>query len=113
MIDLSGGSPISRRRPQGRRSSVRKDELTEWWGFVARLRVVQGLGDWGSFRVRLHRIESTDSKRDYFFLHGGEFPGSGGCIDVGGGLDGDANTERLLGDIRRDADGVVPLIVWE
>jgi len=41
-------------------------------------------GDWGRFRVVLHPSKDTRTYgRDGFFLHGGEYPGSAGCIDVG------------------------------
>ncbi|HIF9321614.1 TPA: tlde1 domain-containing protein [Photobacterium damselae] len=56
------------------------------------------LADWGDWRVRLHN--KTDKGfnfygRDNFFLHGGKVAGSAGCIDIGGGLTGDDNTERV------------------
>lgn len=42
------------------------------------------LGDWGSYRAPLHPQSGTEThKRSGFFLHGGEKPGSAGCIDVG------------------------------
>ncbi len=42
------------------------------------------LGDWGEYRVPLQPLHNTDTKgRDGFFLHGGEIPGSAGCLDVG------------------------------
>jgi RHS repeat-associated protein len=41
-------------------------------------------GDWGTYRVPLHPADDTDTKgRDGFFMHGGEDPGSAGCIDLG------------------------------
>jgi hypothetical protein len=41
-------------------------------------------GDWGDYRVRLYPVEGTDTHgRTNFFLHGGEKPGSAGCIDIG------------------------------
>jgi RHS repeat-associated protein len=41
-------------------------------------------GDWGDWRVPLHPLPGTDTMgRNRFFLHGGDRPGSGGCIDVG------------------------------
>jgi len=49
--------------------------------------------------------------RSGFFLHGGQFPGSAGCIDIGGGLHGDENTNRVLNDIMNDPDGDVPVTV--
>jgi hypothetical protein len=47
------------------------------------------LGDWGDYRVPLHpasgtdTLDSTGQPRGGFFLHGGKYPGSAGCIDVG------------------------------
>jgi RHS repeat-associated protein len=42
------------------------------------------LGDWGTYRVQLHPTEGTNTYgRSGFFLHGGQKPGSAGCIDVG------------------------------
>ncbi len=42
------------------------------------------LGDWGQYRAPLHPQNGTETfDRDGFFLHGGEEPGSAGCIDLG------------------------------
>lgn len=49
--------------------------------------------------------------RSGFFLHGGTIPGSAGCIDIGGGLLGSAETDRLLMGILADTDGKIPLTV--
>lgn len=70
-------------------------------------RLVSGLGDWGSFRVPLTPYPGTADGRGGFFLHGGSFPGSAGCIDVGGGIFGDDGTSWLLGTINSDPDGLV------
>ena len=41
-------------------------------------------GDWGHFRVPLHPAKNTKTfGRGGFFIHGGEYPGSAGCVDVG------------------------------
>ena len=41
-------------------------------------------GDWGRYRVPLHPNEGTETfGRRNFFLHGGRFDGSAGCVDVG------------------------------
>lgn len=41
-------------------------------------------GDWGDYRAPLHPNDGTNTfDRDGFFLHGGDVPGSAGCIDVG------------------------------
>ncbi|MDY6943524.1 MAG: DUF2778 domain-containing protein [Pseudomonadota bacterium] len=59
------------------------------------------IGDWGDWRVPLHSGNSTLTYgRDGFFLHGGMFEGSAGCIDIGGGWFGDTNTNRVLKSIR-------------
>ncbi len=40
-------------------------------------------GDWGLYRVALEPMEGTEVYgRSGFFMHGGEVPGSAGCIDV-------------------------------
>ena len=49
--------------------------------------------------------------RTNMFLHGGSFDGSAGCIDVGGGRSGNANTNRLLNDLKADPDGKIPVLV--
>ena len=58
-------------------------------------------GDWGDWRVRLHPSRSTNTfGRDGFFIHGGDTPGSAGCIDIGGGLFGNNLTDSLRDAIR-------------
>jgi hypothetical protein len=58
-------------------------------------------GDWGDWRVRLHptsSLKTIDGKiinRDNFFLHGGWQEGSAGCIDIGGGISGNKNTNMI------------------
>ena len=60
-------------------------------------RVRNMLGDWGDWRVPLLPAPGTPTfGRSGFFLHGGSTPGSAGCIDIGGGVSGDAATDRLL-----------------
>ena len=67
-------------------------------------------GDWGDWRVPILPDPGTNTYgRSGFFLHGGLFLGSAGCIDVGGGLLGDASTDRLLRDLQADPDHLVPL----
>jgi len=76
-------------------------------------RYLRSLEDWGSFRVPLTPGPFSDTfGRSGFFLHGGRWPGSAGCIDAGGGLFGDDTTNRLLQDLRADPDGNVPLVVF-
>ncbi|KLU98812.1 hypothetical protein ABT58_20545 [Photobacterium aphoticum] len=53
-------------------------------------------GDWGDWRIRIYSKPATKTwGRDKFFLHGGSFDGSAGCIDVGGGQWGNKQTDRL------------------
>jgi hypothetical protein len=69
-------------------------------------------GDWGDWRVPLIPDPGTDTKgRGGFYLHGGRRPGSGGCIDIGGGIFGNRITNQVLQDILEDPDGIVPVIV--
>lgn len=74
-------------------------------------------GDWGSFRVPLIPLAGTNiddsngKKRDGFKLHGGNSPGSAGCIDVGGGYCGNDSTRRLLQVIRSDSSQKVIVYV--
>ena len=69
-------------------------------------------GDWGDWRVPLKPTSSTNTHgRDGFFLHGGGIAGSAGCIDVGGGLSGNAITDQILSDILNDPDGKIQVRV--
>jgi len=69
-------------------------------------------GDWGDWRVPLDPTKGTKTYgRDGFFLHGGSYSGSAGCIDVGGGIFGDAVTDQLLKDLLNDPDGKVQVRV--
>lgn len=69
----------------------------------------QGGGDWGDWRVRIYPLPGTNRHgRTGFYLHGGYFSGSAGCIDFGGGPFGN---DRLLNDILLDPDMKVPLTV--
>jgi len=68
--------------------------------------------DWGDFRAPVKPTEDTETfGRDGFFLHGGSHAGSAGCIDVGGGLFGNNQTDRLQADMRADKDGIIELTV--
>jgi hypothetical protein len=44
-----------------------------------------GNGDWGDFNVRLKPVTYKGSRHS-FYLHGGSYPGSAGCIDVNAGI---------------------------
>ncbi len=81
-------------------------------GFIGDIaRTLRG-GDWGDWRVPLVPTSGTRTfGRSGFFLHGGFKKGSAGCIDVGGGLFGNSDTDRLLQDILNDPDGRVPVRV--
>jgi RHS repeat-associated protein len=69
-------------------------------------------GDWGDWRVPLiPNSETPTFGRSGFFLHGGKYAGSAGCIDVGGGTFGNSQTNQLLKDIKNDPDGRVPVKV--
>lgn len=69
-------------------------------------------GDWGAWRLPLTPNPNTNTYgRSGFFLHGGQFPGSAGCIDIGGGVFGNAITNQVLDDILNDPDGNIPVIV--
>ena len=68
--------------------------------------------DWGSFLVAIHPYPWTDTYgRDGFYLHGGNYRGSKGCIDVGGGILGNSETRQLLRVLRSDRNGIIPLTV--
>jgi hypothetical protein len=53
-------------------------------------------GDWGDFRIQMYPQAGTDTKgRTNMFIHGGSNLGSAGCIDIGGGLLGDKDSDML------------------
>ena len=94
--------------PPGR-YTLNKDNVTNPNRVGDILRNTQG--DWGDWRVPLVPDRRTRTYgRSGFFLHGGSLPGSAGCIDIGGGLTGNALTDRVLRDIQSDPDGVI--VVW-
>jgi RHS repeat-associated protein len=69
----------------------------------------EGGGDWGDWRVRIYPRPNTKRYgRTGFYLHGGYFSGSSGCIDYGGGIFGN---DHLLNDLKLDQDGIIPLVV--
>lgn len=71
------------------------DDPNFLWDLGRRLR-----GDWGDWRIRLMPTKSTITHgRDNFFIHGGDTKGSAGCIDIGGGILGNQQTDRLKNDI--------------
>jgi hypothetical protein len=56
-------------------------------------------------------IGTNTFERPGFYMHGGSLPGSAGCIDVGGGVFGNAETDQLLNDIINDPDGKIPVFI--
>ena len=95
--------------PQGE-YSIDTGEITNP-GFLGDLRR-NFLGDWGDWRAPIHANPGTQTfGRGGFLLHGGRKAGSKGCIDVGGGVFGNENTDRLLKDLLNDPDHRVPLTV--
>ena len=69
----------------------------------------QGGGDWGDWRVRIYPMPGTNRfGRTGFYLHGGWWDGSAGCIDIGGGIFGN---DKLLRDLQRDPNDRIPLLV--
>lgn len=68
--------------------------------------------DYGSFRVPLSPGTNL-LNRSGFYLHGGSFPGSAGCIDVGGGATGNDQTQALLSIIKSsNFDKIVLTVTW-
>jgi len=79
--------------------------------FIRNFRTPRNLGggDWGDWRVRIYPRPSTVRKgRTGFYLHGGYWDGSAGCIDFGGLWWGN---DKLLNDLTTDPDGLIPLTV--
>ncbi|WP_263140555.1 DUF2778 domain-containing protein [Pseudomonas sp. RIT-PI-AD] len=90
---------------------IKPHELSAQGTLFSTVRTIYRWADWGSFRVRLHpEPETMTYGRDNFFLHGGIYPGSAGCIDIGGGLSGDRNTRYVVDTIRR-AIGIIEVEV--
>jgi RHS repeat-associated protein len=66
--------------------------------------------DYGSFRVPLTPT-TPFRQRSGFYLHGGSYVGSRGCIDVGGGREGNDQTKKLLELIRSSSFAKITLTV--
>ncbi len=82
--------------------SLDSEDITEG-GFLRDL-----TGDWGDYGVPLKSKPGTETfGRDGFFIHGGDEPGSAGCIDLG------SDDKRLLGPSGSlgGHDGLVDVIV--
>ena len=72
----------------------------------------QSRGDWGDWRVPIHPRPRTNTYgRSGFFMHGGKWPGSAGCVDIGGGFFGSDKTDEILNDLLTDPDGLVTVFV--
>jgi RHS repeat-associated protein len=68
--------------------------------------------DWGDWQAPLRPHADTNTfGRTGFWLHGGRRPSSRGCIDIGGGIFGDAMTDRVRRDILRSDRPVVVVVV--
>jgi hypothetical protein len=59
-------------------------------------------GDWGDWRVAIRSASGSPTPlgRDGFYIHGGRYPGSAGCIDIGGGILGNSVTDRVLKSLK-------------
>jgi len=70
------------------------------WGIIS-------VVDW---RAQIFPEFTTETYgRSGFYLHGGVFKGSAGCIGIGGGIFGNEITDRVLTDIMSDTNGSVEL----
>jgi len=73
-------------------------------------RLISGDGDWGDFSVPIHKSPGSQCvvgcDRGGFYIHGGVKIGSAGCIDIGGGISGDATTNRLKNDIKNSKSNI-------
>lgn len=89
-------------------NTTQVQQLTVWQTLKRNIRS----GDWGSWNAPLIPNPNTNTyNRSGFYIHEGMFPGSAGCIDVGGGLFGNDLTKQLLRDILNDPDKRVPVLV--
>lgn len=80
---------------------IRPSELSDPNVVMDVARSLRSMADWGDFRARLYpRLKTETYGRDNFFIHGGMFSGSAGCIDVGGGMFGSNRTDQLVNMIR-------------
>jgi len=68
------------------------------WKSQSKLRqvynILAGNGDWGDYNVPLDVVKNN-STRSNFYLHGGFFRGSAGCIDVGANIGKIYNLTKL------------------
>ena len=65
---------------------------------------------WGNYRITLHVMPGTQANgRGGFFIHGGDVPGSAGCIDLTSQMD--AFVATLLKLVADERDCYVPVHV--
>ena len=58
---------------------------------------------WGGYRITIHPSRKTDTHcRGGFFIHGGKYRGSAGCIDL------TQHISRFVGDLKRAVGGGTP-----
>jgi hypothetical protein len=92
--------------------TTKVQQLTVWQTIKRNRPGPLGGGDWGSWNTPLIPNLGTNTfNRSGFYMHEGMFPGSAGCIDVGGGMFGNDLTKQLLRDILSDPDKRVPVLV--
>ena len=61
--------------------------------------VIRGNGDWGDYNVRLTPLTYKGSRHS-FYLHGGSYPGSAGCIDANAGVSQIRNLSLSQSNVR-------------
>ena len=82
-------------------------------GFIGEwARYIRSWADWGDWRVPIKPQPWNKTKRDGFYLHGGKWPGSAGCIDIGGGFNGSPVTDQMRTELKRDPDGIIEVDVY-
>ena len=69
--------------------------------------------DWGDWRVRLYNKKGVFYNRNDFFLHGGSLEGSAGCVDIGGGIFGNENTDKVKKIIKNSSDNILFKVIGE
>ena len=88
-------------------------------------RANQGDSSWGRFRVRISNIADKDRTRNWenlkpykglrggFFIHGGSFRGSSGCIDLGDNMDSFAKFWTVGGAAKAMGDNVKKSFIYD
>ena len=60
-------------------------------------------GDWGDWNIPLYPSPATNTHgRSGFYIHGGIWEGSAGCIDIGGGFNRSSETDKLKNMIQKE-----------